>query len=256
MKKISAIFIIGFLLFGCEPNEKTKIVTIVTTDPIEEVAPPAIETQTIITDSDLTFVYDTLKLKDVVAIVSTSYSPNKHRSYSCNSSVQSYLKGKLIDEIKYSKIEAVGGDAGIFFSFKNENQIVLNKRGDYDGRTIIINSDGKLTDIVGGRDFSPTSEEIFLSIYDSDLSEFSLYDLKNDSLIFDSGEIEKRPKEFYSEGQRYFGLFVDDETGTESVWEIEYDMDRIMQLDLVKSDLNGYEKHELIESIKLGIQSN
>jgi hypothetical protein len=154
----------------------------------------------------------------------------------CVADIKIYKNSRLIDSVNYNEIEPVGGLYG-FFVYPDliGNHIIISKYGDYSGATIIVNKNGEKFKTIGGYSYYDSSSNFLFSILDSDLSGLSVFDLNKDSEIFKIVDIEERPKEFYKNdnGQFYFSA-INDETGVESIWEFEFDLDRIMQMDLTK----------------------
>ncbi len=166
------------------------------------------------------------------------------------------LKNEIkIDSIDFEAIEPVGGDYGLLvYNEQIKKHIIISKFGDYDGESIIINEKGEVFKTIGGRIFADTENGLLFSIYDSDISGFSVFDLNNDKTIFEMTDIEDRPYEFYKfSNNRYIYKANNDESNSESIWEIEFDMDRIMQLDLTDEDLKGKKLNEMIDYKEINI---
>lgn len=147
-----------------------------------------------------------------------------------------------IDSLSFTP-EAVGGYYGISKPIMIENHLIFTKHGNYDGRTILINEQGKFFNIIGGDNYYDKESKLLFTIYESDLSGFAVFDLNSDSTLIEMQDIEDRPISFHKEfGQRYFILSSNDETdeNNKSVWEIEFDLNRIMQVDLDTTQINQY----------------
>lgn len=161
-----------------------------------------------------------------------------------------YCKSKLLiskdnsvfDSLTFTP-EPLGGHYGISKPDKIENHLVFTKHGDYDGRTIIINRSGEVFNVIGGKNFYDPKKGLMFTIYKSDLNGFAVFDLKTDSLTFEMQEIEDEPLSFHRDfDDRYFiSCFNVDGDSTESefaIWEIEFELGRIMQVDLDTNQIN------------------
>jgi hypothetical protein len=157
----------------------------------------------------------------------------------CKSEIITYKNDKQIDYISFTP-EPVGGNYGISVATKFNNHLIFTKHGDYDGRTLIINDKGKIFNVVGGDNYLDEESELLFAIYESDLSGFSVFDLKTDSTLLTMEDIDERPMRFHKNfGNRYFISCINDETDNKSVWEIEIDLERIMQVELNDTDINS-----------------
>ena len=157
----------------------------------------------------------------------------------CKSEIIISKDGKQTDSIKFTP-EPVGGNYGISKAFKFSNHLIFNKYGDYDGRTLIINSKGEIYNIIGGENYLDTVSKILFSIYDSDLSGFAAFDLKTDSILKVIEEMESRPRSIHKNVEnKYFISCVNDETSDSSIWEIDFGLARIKQIDLTTQIINA-----------------
>lgn len=182
---------------------------------------------------------DTFKLKDIGIILRQEFPSENNPMFSCHSSIYIIKNSKKVDSLKFREIEAVGGYYGFRNAQKIENHFVVTKHGDYDGRTIIINQNGKIFNLIGGQPFLDKEQNYLFSIFDSDLSGFSIFDLTSDSLLLAIEHFEVRPKSFHKAfNNRHFITFYDDETYHESIWEFEPELERIMQVDLDSTQIN------------------
>jgi hypothetical protein len=152
----------------------------------------------------------------------------------CVGQIKVYKDDSLIDSIFYDEIGAVGGQFGLLVYPRTiKNHIVITKYGDYSGQTIIIDENGACYKTIGGFSFYDKESGLLFSILHSDVSGLSVFDLNSDTEIFKIVDIEDRPQEFYKNDQdRFFYRAINDETGAESIWEIEFDLERIMHTDL------------------------
>ncbi len=68
-----------------------------------------------------------------------------------------------------------------------------------------------------------------------------LTDLEGDSIILEITNIDCRPSDFFKNQSRYFFTCSENETA-KTTWEVETELQRVMQLDLRESDLKEFEK--------------
>ncbi|MCW0484568.1 hypothetical protein [Gaoshiqia sediminis] len=173
----------------------------------------------------------------------------------CKAKIEILRNGKKIDSINFSEIEPVGGHYGLLvYNEIINDHIVISKFGDYDGQTIIINDKGEKFQTIGGCVSVDIENGLLFSIYNSDLAGFSVFDLNKDKEIFKMMDIDDRPREFFKySNSRFLYKATNDETEKEAIWEIEFDMDRIMQLDLTAEDIKGKELRKLSDCKEINV---
>ena len=64
---------------------------------------------------------------------------------------------------------------------------------------------------------------------------------QGDSTILKISDLDCRPTDFFKDGSRYFFTCIDNDN-EKTIWEIEEDLERVMQLDLRGNDLEDLEK--------------
>lgn len=166
----------------------------------------------------------------------------------CCAEIDIVKNGNKIDSIIFKEIEAVGGNYGI--SVYNElinDHLIITKYGDYDGRTIIINNNGKVYSIVGGYVFADLEDGMLFSIYDSDLSGFSVFDLSSDTEIYKNTDMEDRPNAFFKNKGEYLLRTINDETGIEVIWKINFQTKELNKVQIELETLNDFLLKNLIE---------
>jgi hypothetical protein len=189
-------------------------------------------------DSDSLIISEiTKRLDDIrVDIIQYKFLKESPSTSYCKAKVLIYKNERLIDLIRYDYIDPVGSHYGLLaYDSLINNHIVISKYGDYSGETIIINKSGEKFFTIGGYSCFDNSSSLLFSILDSDLSGLSVFDLNTDSEIFKVVDIEDRPSEIFKtdKGQYYFSA-TNDESGAESIWAIDFDLERIMQIELTK----------------------
>jgi hypothetical protein len=150
----------------------------------------------------------------------------------CNAEIMIYRNDILVDSLIYKNIEPVGSDYGLkVYDEIFYDCLIISKFGDYEGETIIINKNGQIHKSIGGFISIDYEKGLLFSEFISDLTGFSVFDIKNFKELISITEIEERPIDFYKDGDRYFFKAINDETENISFWEIEFDLERIMVVD-------------------------
>lgn len=228
-------------------NEQQEIVE----DSIIESEIKQIEKESVSQNIDFTngnITAESITLKNITVSIVQKRPPKDNYDFSCHSKIISTKNNKTIDSLIFKDMEAVGGSYGLTDPIIINNHIILTKHGDYDGRTIIINENGQIFNIIGGENYIDEDAELLFTIYDSDLSGYAVFDLKSDSLIMSVDKTEDRTRSIHKEyGNRYFMNCFNDETDQNIIWEFEFDLDRTMQVDLDSSDINNSNQLKRIE---------
>ena len=230
MKTLMTI-IFAFLIISC--NSKTEKQETKDVD-----LKAQISTQTVHDKQKSEVSEKTYTLNDIKVILTQTKSDGNE--FYCKSRLLIFRNNDFVDSLNFTP-EPVGGHYGISKPIQIDNHIIFTKHGDYDGRTIIINDKGEIFNIIGGSNYYDSNKSLLFTIYESDLSGFAVFDLKNDSLKFEMQEMEDYPISFHKAfGERYF-ILCNNENHDEvdvAIWEIEFELERIMQVDIDKSDIN------------------
>lgn len=224
-------FILAVLLFlSCTNDEKTE------KPAVSEKTQPT--KKTVVENQTSKVSKKTYKLGDIQVELTQTQSDGIE--FFCISKLVTSKSKSLIDSISFTP-EPVGGDYGISKPNRIENHLVFTKHGDYDGKTILINQQGKIQSIIGGKNYYDSKSQLLFTIYDSDLNGFAVFNLASDSTLLEMTDIEARPISFHKAfGERYFMLCSKNQTDekVQSIWEIEFESERIMQVDLDSSQIN------------------
>jgi hypothetical protein len=162
----------------------------------------------------------------------------KNFSEFCNSTIVIMKDSKLIDSLNINS-EPVGGGYGVSIPKAINKHLIFTKEGDYDGRTIIINNKGKVSNIIGGENYYDSENELLFTIHQSDLSGLAVFDLKADSLLIEMPGMENTPYSIHKAFEnRYFFSCYDPETSATVYFEIKVQEKRIMQVDLDSNQIN------------------
>ena len=262
MKQITNYILVLVILTGCSSvenqketnndsvaSDSTKVTDIIDTLKEEEITVIKTDSSTIeITDTIEVFTGEKTEVNYQLGDIDVRLIQNKgdKSEFYCKSQLITTKNNKTIDIVKFSP-EPVGGNFGVSNGFVFLNHIIFTKHGDYDGRTIVVDSNGKIYDLIGGENFLDKDNKLLFSIYESDLTGFTVFDLKSDSITLTMSEFEDRPMKIHKEyNNRYFMSCINDETEIKSIWEFEFDMQRIMQVDLTEEDINESNMLEFI----------
>lgn len=166
--------------------------------------------------------------------------------FSCESKLLVYDNETVLDSLIFQP-DPVGGNYGISKPIRVDNHLVFTKHGDYDGRTIIVTESGQVFNIIGGGNYYDPESKMLFTTYDSDLNGLAVFNLSSDSTLIELSELKDRPISFYKAfGKRYFVL-CSNEQGTKTLWEVELELGRIMQVDI---DPESLDQANLLKSWK------
>ncbi|WP_196889346.1 hypothetical protein [Aureivirga sp. CE67] len=108
----------------------------------------------------------------------------KNEKTVCDAFVEVY--NEKTEKFDYEYIDPLGGSAGIsFLEDAVPNHLILTKHGSYDGRTIIVNNKGKVTEMTGGSISKIINNKYLLNFEECDLGYcgMSVYDLQKDEIV-------------------------------------------------------------------------
>lgn len=110
-------------------------------------------------------------------------------SFWCRASIAITRNSDTVFSRYYSDIHAVGGCSGIYMEPTiRGGYLFVSKFGDYNGRTVIIDSIGKTLDIHGGITYYNPLVDWIVAEHNSDIGGLSVYNTKTGKLVFDSEE--------------------------------------------------------------------
>jgi hypothetical protein len=105
----------------------------------------------------------------------------------CNAWLKIEKAGKIIHKRKYIKIESLGGGYGLFVPSKQPSQkyFLVNKSGDYNGRSLLIDKEGNLIDLPGGLYFiTDDSRYLFIEHEKDCCGALRVFDLELGKVVF------------------------------------------------------------------------
>lgn len=166
---------------------------------------------------------------------------NKNSNGVFNSQLFISSKNIITDSIFYKNIDPVGSAYGIYLCKDLIcNYYIALKYGDYDGKTILINNDGKIFEINGGLPHIDYENNVIISDYYSDIQGFTMFDLKNHKLILDI-ELEDQINTFYYYKNEYFVSIFDFEKKTEFLRKIDVKNKKIVPTEIKSHEIGSFE---------------
>jgi hypothetical protein len=104
----------------------------------------------------------------------------------------------------YNDLEPVGYSYGVFVPRKqpSSDYFLLVKEGDYNGRLLLIDTSGRVTDIIGGS-FFIADARFLVSEYASDSSGLAVFDLRAHKLLMQSKDV-PYVQDWYRDSKGYF----------------------------------------------------
>ena len=125
----------------------------------------------------------------------------------CRAWVEVRSGGRILRQIYFDDIDAVGGDFGILLPEHQplNDYFVALKVGDYDGRLLFVGRDGSLTNLPGGGYFLTPDKRYLVSSHASDYESLVVVDVAHLQIVID-GEKEKLPNtgDWYLDNDGYF----------------------------------------------------
>ena len=187
-------------------------------------------------------VKDQVKITEInrsigdIRVIITQYKRLDHKDPLCHAMIRVIKNKQSIDSLVYKEIDPVGSNYGLLvYPELFQDHLVMSKFGDYDGRTIIINSKGKLFDFPGGIIIPDITSGLLFSFYYSDLGRVSVFDLKTDCLVFSTEDLDDRPYLMYrnNDGRYFFSAERPEGAGSKvSFWEYITDQKTVRKSDL------------------------
>lgn len=122
----------------------------------------------------------------------------------CRAWVEITRDGTLIRRMYYPEFEPVGDKYGVFAPAvqPSTDYLILVKEGDYDGRLLLLNKSGEVTDILGGS-FFVAGKRFLVSEYSSDSAGLAVFDLESHKLELQTTKIPYIHK-WYKDSLGYF----------------------------------------------------
>ncbi len=245
MRKTTIIVVIFFIVSACTKNKSTTEYTNKNqTDTIKKTIPKAKSANVILAAEGIQKQYF---LGDIEVQVYQIKGDGK--DFYCKSRLIIIKKGILLDSISFIP-EPVGGSYGISEGIEVNNHLIFTKQGDYDGRTLIINKQGKLFNIIGGRNYVDKETGLLFSIYTSDLSGIAVFDLNSDSVLVTINEKSERPLTIHKYSGSYYASCIDEQNDQSSIWKFEFDGYNMIEVSSDKTQVNSVNELPSLPSLK------
>lgn len=139
--------------------------------------------------------------------------PDGSAPHFCRAWVDVSRGEKLLRRIYYSDMEAVGASYGVFVPAiqPSADYFALVKEGDYDGRLLLVDRQGVVTNLLGGFFFVTADGRFIVSQYSSDETGLAVFDLQAHRTMLQSKEVPYQ--NWYKDGLGYF--FAEDDSPEE-----------------------------------------
>jgi hypothetical protein len=167
----------------------------------------------------------------------------------CNAWLKIEKNGKILHERKYIKIEPLGGGYGLFLPSKQPSQkyFLVNKKGDYNGRSLLIDQDGNLTDLPGGLYFITDYNRYLFIEHEVDCcGELRVFDLELGKVVFCISPEKNANSEvgfyesitYYKKDNNVFVIFsYNGDTGNK-IFKYNYDTNTLVRDEIIKPNSN------------------
>jgi|GEM_PF-4645642 len=150
---------------------------------------------------------------------------------------------KEVNELYFSNIESVGGDAGVYHTeYQLKDKTILLKFGDYEGLLMIVDLNGNITKHLGGDFFITNDQKYIISPWHSDLPGLSVIDNNTNELLFEK-ETEYYFHEWYLVDSSYY-IYGE---------HVSNDSKKILVLDFEKKEveINNYQNLEYYKKYQI-----
>lgn len=146
-------------------------------------------------------------------ITTTMVSPKtRQNSFLCRSWLTVKKNDKVLAQ-KYYDIEPVGGCSGLYPPTIQllDNYFIISKFGDYQGETLLVDKTGKIIVLIGGS-FSISADKKYLfSVWDSDITGITIFDLKaGKTILSEESEEDKQFENVYFQDGKFFISYFED----------------------------------------------
>ncbi len=152
---------------------------------------------------------DTAKLGQVNCVAVHVMSKALSEEPECKAWFMIKLGNKNAGMLFFDDIESDFGCAGVYFPKKQPRKdlLIAFKLGDYDGRTMIVDRDGKMNTTPGGEFYMSEDNKYLFADYRSDQPGVSIIDLdKNDLVYSDSATISHKLGPWYYQDDKFFSV--------------------------------------------------
>ena len=126
-------------------------------------------------------------------------------AFACLAWIDISVRGKMISH-QYRPCDPVGGGYGVYLPKKqpSPNYIALVVLNDYDGRLLLIDKHGHVSDYAGGEYWVTRDGRYLFSVYYTDGDGLEIIDLKSDrSIFFQVFETDASPDKWFEHNGSY-----------------------------------------------------
>ncbi len=153
----------------------------------------------------------------IIEIFNKKYFENK-KLY-CRAWIIILKHDSVISKMYFDNMAADGGCSGLYWpKSQPANYFIVSKFGDYDGRTLLIDTNAVIHNIPGGRFFISRDSRFVFSVYDSDRNGFAVFDMRLCKTAYLNDSLATPVAQWYFQGGKYFSIDeeADDEADDES----------------------------------------
>ncbi len=172
-------------------------------------------------------------------------------SIACRSWLTVLSGSDTIDSKYFDNIEAVGGCAGLFLHENQplENYFIASKFGDYSGRILLIDKNGKINEFSGGEYCLSMDKKYLFSQWDSDITGLTVINLETGDAIF-SKELPFYFHGIYEFENEYFLFDTDAKPEKSIIYKFDFDSLNILKVENYESEsLNSFNKIVYLNSV-------
>lgn len=127
--------------------------------------------------------------KLTIRVANIKAKPHQTVSFWCRASIAITHQSDTVFSRYYADVDAAGGCSGVYIEpVVKGNYIFVSKFGDYNGRTVIIDTTGTILDIHGGITYYNPIVDWIVAEHNSDIGGLSVYNTKSGKVVFDSEE--------------------------------------------------------------------
>ncbi len=158
----------------------------------------------------------------------------------CRGKVISYKNDVPVDSLKFNDMSAVGDRYGLNFSSQPvKGMIIGTKFGDYDGRLILIDENGKIQNLRGGFFFISKDQRYIVSPWHSDLAGITIYDLTDRKVKMDEETGIYPASWYYFNGEYYISEdpSLHEIRETDQIYRLDLANGKLLKTDLKLSDI-------------------
>lgn len=168
----------------------------------------------------------------------------------CSAKMKIFKNNKEINSFEYINIDAVGSCAGVSFP-KNQfsNKFLFGcKYGDYDGRVIQIDLNGKMVDYTGGNYFVTNDKKYLISEWYSDLRGITIIDIENGKEYFEK-EFKNDFADWFEHDGEYYNCEINENNRySGQVYKLNLKAKKFQRMKINFKTVLNYKKVEFLDN--------